>query len=202
MLRRRKKRSLDRSIPHLKDTNIIFIGIEGGSKKSREARYFDIFREDNIRLQIRVIHNFAHRASPLDVLHHLKETIRREPLQEGDEVWLVTDLDRYHEHLPEAARLCKDASINMALSNPCFEFWLLLHLCDPKTEFDECRDVKPLLSKLMNKTKSKSGGYEAIFKNKAGLAVKRAKQRTDDSERWPLKNGSHVYKIVELIQNR
>lgn len=43
-----------------------------------------------------------------------------------DEVWCVFDTDE-HPHLDEALGMARDNSIEVALSNPCFELWLLLH---------------------------------------------------------------------------
>lgn len=197
MLNKRKKRSLNREIPHLRDTSIIFIGIEGGSEESREAKYFDIFNEKDIKLQLRVIPCKEHKSSPLHVFNHLKTEIQKEPLYDDDEIWVVIDVDRYQEHLPEVARLCVDANFHLAVSNPCFEYWLLLHFRDPKRTYNSCNDAKKPFSIEMEKDINKSDGYHAIFYPKFKDAVERAKVRDVDGERWPNSNGSRVYKIVE-----
>src|SRR5688572_17963050 len=43
-----------------------------------------------------------------------------------DEVWCVFDVDE-HPNLDASRRLAIEAGIEIALSNPCFELWLLLH---------------------------------------------------------------------------
>ncbi|WP_058556685.1 RloB family protein [Thiohalocapsa sp. ML1] len=43
-----------------------------------------------------------------------------------DEVWCVFDVDA-HPHLNEARQLARSRGIALAVSNPCFELWLLLH---------------------------------------------------------------------------
>ncbi len=197
MLNKRKKRALNRDIPHLKDTRIVFIGIEGGSEESREAKYFDIFNEEDIRLQFKVIPCRENRSSPLHVFRHLKNEMENEPLREDDEIWLVIDVDRYHEHLPEVARLSVDAGYNLAVSNPCFEYWLLLHFRDPKRKYNSCKDVKKSFSIEMEKDPNNKDGYHAIFHPKFKNACKRAKERDVEDERWPNENGSRVYQIVE-----
>lgn len=197
MLSKRKKRSLNRDIPHHKDTSIIFIGIEGGSEDSREARYFDIFNEEDIKLQFKVIPCEENRSSPQHVFNHLKKEIKKEPLRDDDEIWVVIDVDRYQEHLPELARLCVDAGFKLAVSNPCFEFWLLLHFRDPKRQYKSCKKVKKPFSIEMDSDPNNSEGYYEIFYPKFEDAVKRAKSRDLEEERWPNKNGSRVYKIVE-----
>ncbi|MFI1825276.1 RloB family protein [Streptomyces sp. NPDC020412] len=49
-----------------------------------------------------------------------------------DEVWCVVDVEapRPHPSLDPAVRLARQAGVSIALSNPCFELWLLLHLKD------------------------------------------------------------------------
>lgn len=44
-----------------------------------------------------------------------------------DEVWVAMDVDT-HETLTAALKLANDEEVHVALSNPCFELWLLLHL--------------------------------------------------------------------------
>ena len=43
-----------------------------------------------------------------------------------NEVWCVTDVDE-HKRLEPALDKAKGNDIRVALSNPCFELWLLLH---------------------------------------------------------------------------
>ena len=41
-------------------------------------------------------------------------------------VWCVFDVDN-HPNIPEARIMAADHGIELAISNPCFELWLLLH---------------------------------------------------------------------------
>lgn len=43
-----------------------------------------------------------------------------------DEVWCIFDVDQ-HTRLPDAVQKAFAASIDLAVSNPCFELWLLIH---------------------------------------------------------------------------
>ncbi|WP_233225499.1 RloB family protein [Amycolatopsis sp. CA-126428] len=42
-----------------------------------------------------------------------------------DEVWCVVDVDEFD--LERAVVLARSLRVNLAVSNPCFEYWLLLH---------------------------------------------------------------------------
>lgn len=46
-----------------------------------------------------------------------------------DEVWCVCDVDQ-HPRLNDARQMARDNGIEMAVSNPCFELWLVLHFRD------------------------------------------------------------------------
>jgi RloB-like protein len=47
----------------------------------------------------------------------------------GDQVWCVFDVEapRCHPRIPEALALARRYGVNLAISNPCFELWLILH---------------------------------------------------------------------------
>ena len=49
--------------------------------------------------------------------------------EEVDECWCVFDVEapKKHPHLAEAIRLAEQHGIGVAISNPCFELWLILH---------------------------------------------------------------------------
>jgi hypothetical protein len=51
-----------------------------------------------------------------------------EASDEFDEVWCVVDSDEYD--LEPAAALASRLNVRLAVSNPCFELWLLLHYQD------------------------------------------------------------------------
>lgn len=65
--------------------------------------------------------------------------------EEYDEVWVVYDLEGVHDErrkLDRQARaLPKARGIRFAVSESCFEFWLLLHHKLTTTSFENCRAV-------------------------------------------------------------
>lgn len=44
-----------------------------------------------------------------------------------DSVWCVFDIDE-HPQVPDAKNMAAENGIHLAISNPCFELWLILHL--------------------------------------------------------------------------
>ena len=55
--------------------------------------------------------------------------------QEFDEVWCVFDTDN-HVHLSKAIADAGQSGIKVAVSNPCFELWLVLHVQDQTAYVD------------------------------------------------------------------
>jgi hypothetical protein len=47
-----------------------------------------------------------------------------------DEVWRVFDVDEFGTDVETAIAAARRAKISLAISNPCFEFWLLLHFAE------------------------------------------------------------------------
>ena len=49
-----------------------------------------------------------------------------------ENIWVVVDVDDFHDH-SKAEKICKDNGIELIISNPCFEVWLLDHVsvCPP-----------------------------------------------------------------------
>ena len=52
-----------------------------------------------------------------------------------DEIWCVFDVDA-HPNVNSAVAEARDAGIEVAVSNPCFELWLVLHLEDQTAHVD------------------------------------------------------------------
>jgi hypothetical protein len=69
-----------------------------------------------------------------------------------DETWCVLDVDEF----PDIGQAVADAArqrIEIALSNPCFEVWLLLHFTDHRSHAPTYGDLAPYLAKHV------PGGY-------------------------------------------
>ena len=68
-----------------------------------------------------------------DFAHKLKEEDERDISTDCyEKIWVVVDVDDFHGH-SQAAKICKDNGIELIISNPCFEVWLLDHVsvCPP-----------------------------------------------------------------------
>ena len=85
----------------------------------------------------------------------------------------------------------------LGVSNPCFEYWLLLHFEDGDTVHssksirEQLRKYLPDYDKHIDENKVRYRIKEAIF---------RAKQRDNPPcKDWPRKTGTTVYRLVEIL---
>lgn len=157
-------------------------------------------------------------SSPEHVYQQLNGHKKHFSLEEDDELWLVIDKDCWTESmLSEVSAKCvQDGMLHMALSNPCFELWLLLHLVDihslsnkEKEEWAANRKTSkrtdPLLKKRLRKelgSYSESKYDTSLFLANVTKAIEQAKSLdTNPSDRWPQTLGTRVYLLAESIMN-
>ncbi len=97
---------------------------------------------------------------------------------------------------------CRQAGFRTAISNPCFELWLLLHFEDPKLPPDcKCSEIGRRLSTI-------AGGYNKTACDR--LPINAAMVRDALSRAKAIENGSvipdtpltRVYLIIEVLQER
>jgi len=116
-----------------------------------------------------------------------------------DEVWCVFDTDE-HPNLEQACRMARDNGIEVALSNPCFELWLLLHFRD-SPGMQGRKDVARLLRKHVDDY-DKHVDF-AAYQPGYGSAVERAK-RLESAARSDGEDGRNpttgVHRLTESVR--
>jgi hypothetical protein len=93
-----------------------------GGKTSTEYLYFTGFRDAHNLNTLRVEPSNKVIA-PVQLVACAE--LRARECADYDEVWAVCDVDDFD--LTEAKRLASSSGVMLAISNPCFEVWLLLH---------------------------------------------------------------------------
>lgn len=87
---------------------------------------------------------------PASLVRRAKEYLRtRRPRREDpdfDEIWCVFDTDQ-HPNLAHAINEARQSEIEVAVSNPCFELWLVLHVREQTAHINR-HDVQRLASAL------------------------------------------------------
>lgn len=166
----RKNRGYKRGDPY-RDATLFVIACEGAV---REKEYFEHLGEYSSRIRVTVLENRKGNSAPRWVLESAVEYVTEIGLEEADQLWFVMDVDNWPiDQLKSIQEECeRKVNWRMALSNPCFEVWLFLHLDDIKNSTSEnCKQLKTELHKKI------SGGYnKRAFIPLIRIAHKRAEE--------------------------
>ncbi|MCP5518448.1 MAG: RloB domain-containing protein [Verrucomicrobiales bacterium] len=150
-------------------------------------------------IQLKVLPTRKGRSHPRQVLERLKNYDRDAGSSAQDELWLVVDKDAWTEiDLDDVARALNGMPrYHLALSNPCFELWLVLHRRDSSGK--SCAQLQAILEDELGAYRK--NGYDAE-KLKPGIedAITRARRiDTPAQEPWPRADGTQVYRLVQKL---
>ncbi|MCB0538069.1 MAG: RloB domain-containing protein [Lewinellaceae bacterium] len=203
------------------DAEKLFILSYEGEKT--EVKYFNNFRQsdyfnDSGIIEIVPLKREVNTGTdPLSVKRLLKKAKANYPFKKTDEFWLIIDRDHWETiHKIDFDKLVidcnKENNFFLAMSNPCFEIWLIMHLKDI-TEYNEEEVTKLLENASVSRKKNHIdiilGDLQGIGYNKnpnpdtflplTKTAIERAKIIDDVNEPYPKNLGSHIYKLIEKL---
>jgi hypothetical protein len=144
-------------------------------------------------------------SQPLALVQRAVAAMERNRREEGeiDEIWCVFDVEwpENHPHLQAAVELARTHDIKLAISNPCFELWLILHFEDHRRWLSnrEASTRRALLDRTSGKgvdgTVYMSQRYIA-GQRAAALDAEHVKNRTEFPGNNP---SSGVYRLVASV---
>lgn len=174
----------------------IVIAAEGTDS---EPEYFELFRGGDTVVQVTCIRSGG---APRQVLRQMRDYLGQNPLGPEDQAWLVTDRDAWtDEQLRDLhAWTTKDPRHHFALSNPKFEYWLLLHFEDGNG-IAHAREVDERLRRHLphfDKHISERDFTEARITDAVARAERRDRPPTTT---WPQTVGTTVHRIISAIRS-
>lgn len=128
--------------------------------------------------------------TPDALVRHAKQHVKRNlQLKRServfDEIWCVFDVDQ-HPNIPQAINDARQSDIRVAVSNPCFELWLVLHREEQTAHVDR-HDIQQRSDELqLTAKKHVLPAAEPILID----TVENAKQRATALDRRHAGNGS------------
>jgi hypothetical protein len=140
-------------------------------------------------------------SAPRHVLKRMEDYLRQQDLKDSDEAWLVVDRDLWtEEQLTQLhAWTQRRANYGLALSNPKFEYWLLLHFEDGTG----VKSVQNCIDRLKRHLPDFDKDIDARKITRQGIddAIRRAKLRDNPlCADWPRTiGGTTVYRLIENI---
>ena len=174
--------------------------------KVTESEYFTfLINEMDVRGSVRYRHIDG---DPLKVAKQVSRELESDKkagkageIEELSSAWIVVDTDEFR-NLSAAEREAKFKGVRLAISNPCFEVWLIDHVSPcPETcaSTPQCerraRDLGVLKSTDPNRSsvsKFKSINLEVIAGNKDQALANAAKHNSDDKRRSREANPDNV----------
>jgi hypothetical protein len=117
-----------------------------------------------------------------------------------DSIWCVFDVDE-HPRLGEAIEMARDNSIELAISNPCIELWLLLHFRENPgmQNRNKMRELLegyvPGYDKHVDYAAYAAGYQQAV---RRASRMDQAAEEAGDAGRNPT---TGVYRLTELIRS-
>jgi len=198
----RRARPLNRDTARLRDDRLFIVACDD---TFAPKQYFEFFRVT--RVKIHVVPTTDGTSVAKNVLDRLLE-FDYEP---DDELWMLLDTDHCaqgtHLHsFTEALRVARQRGVNVALSKPCFEFWLLMHHLDEaaSAELTTCGEVTAKLRERLgryDKTKLDASHYPLASVAEACNRAERL-DRTVLGGDIPNSSTSRVYRLWAAIAEK
>lgn len=179
--RYRDERTLTRRSPSRDPLPLILVVCEG---KVTEPEYLDAFRiaHGANTVRVRVESPGGDPRALVERAVRLRDEADREARRARDqnlrydEVWCVFDVDQ-HQRLEDARTEAERSRVRLAVSNPCFELWLLLHFAEQAAHLssrqarDRLRKHLPSYDKHVSFADA-SGGYGEAVRRAQALDVR------------------------------
>lgn len=198
----RRKRPLNRDTGVVKDARLAVIASED---LHAVEQYFAKFQTR--RIKFLVLATEDGRSSPDAVMDRLDRYKTEWDVGDGDQLWVCLDTDHWIEpnhiqNLRIVVQQCKQKGYRLAISNPCFELWLLLHFQDfSATTAATCEQVESQLRQA-------AGGYDksrvdrlSILADQVQQAIARARS-IDPPGEIPTAPTTRVYLLIEELLQR
>ena len=170
-------------------------------------QYFKAFRLN--RVSVHIVPTIDGRSSARDVVARLKEVqaegLRNNEVLSEDQFWVVLDTDHWSQgqHVvafSQAIKEAREAGFHVAVTNPCFELWLLLHVADAPVPVESAEQLVKALQVAC-------GGYSktnipiGVLMPGVRAALARAAKLDTGSAGWPQSTGSQLpLLITQLLQ--
>lgn len=184
--------------------HVILIATEGDNKTEK-----NYFHEFNGRMNdVSIVFSDGNSTDPVKIVMDAIRSAKKRGIDfsYGDKAYAVFDVDFNKEkQIAEARKLAKDYGMELILSNPCFEVWILQHFRFSTRGYHSNNDVIGELINRWPEYRKNIGSYRYIY-DRTDLAIENARKleayhdsvnpSADIEGRNP---STDVYKLVEKI---
>jgi hypothetical protein len=173
-------------------------------------QYFSFFPHP--RVHVKVLETQDGLSSPEHVIKRLVAYANDYQIGEEDQLWALLDTDHWimgnhKQNLIASLNDARSHGYRVAMSNPCFDLWLLLHHLPVAVghvfaNSDEIANAIRAACGEFNKTNLKSSHYSSEQVANAVQHAKALEPSGVDVETgfWPESTGSRVYLLIEQLR--
>lgn len=164
-----------RGIVTRKRTPIYLMQVEGNNRT--EKNYLKAIGKDK---KVRIVFTKGNYTDPINMAKNLLKEIEKEDLKNknGDKAYCIFDTDielSKQKQIDIAYQLLSKKTIaEIILSNPCFEYWFILHFSRENHAFNSNDEVMEALKKYIPEYEKNKNCY-LLLQDKTEVAVKNAK---------------------------
>lgn len=140
------------------------------------------------------------------VLEYAKVILDDKNKPDYDHIWCVFDIEEFGKRtgqIKKVLREAEDANINVALSNPCFEVWILCHFEKFGQALDKCKNVIAEVKRHIRTYNKGTSIYDEYLSERTDTAIDNAKalmtQHGEVTDRIARNPSTEVYQLVELL---
>lgn len=150
--------------PACRRKRVIVIASEG---EVTEPEYFQKLNSMSQTVVFSIVENLGGASDPKSVLARMKNHLKNNPLEDGDEAWIVVDRDQWPDaDIQNVKKWANGTNRYYAISIKRFEDWLKLHV--------SAKEKKKYRQFLIGKTKHVPDGF--LTKQKALDAMETAEK--------------------------
>ena len=192
----RNRRHFRRPLGTRRYRKLFVLAVEGATT---EPQYFALFNDQHSVIHVDCVKG-NHRSAPQQVLKRMKIRLGEEGLSTSDEAWLVVDKDSWTEDQLDQLHAWSQEreSYGLALSNPKFEYWLLLHFENAKG-IRTARDCRTRLKRhLPDYDKHIDRRMFPLVSIREAIARAQVRDNPPCKD-WPRRTGTTVYRLVERL---
>ena len=197
---------------------VVLIVTEGSRT---EPKYFGHFRTRNTNIDIKVVpsHSAGGETDYMSLVRKAAQHQKKDQLSAaiGDSVWVVADgdvnlnnpdpINERNRQLNMARKIAARSNIRLLISNPCFEFWYLLHFQYTSKHLKDYNAAKKELLSYFPEYEKTDDVYEQLLPY-----MEQAIQNAHRLERYHIENGesvpftiaanpyTEVYQLIEALR--
>ena len=195
--RRDRDRRPGRQKPFREPLPVVLIVCEG---KRTEPEYLEGYRRTcrNPRVRLKTV---AEQTKPEEMVQKAVELRERAGADAYDSVWCVFDIDDQPNVAPAKDR-ARAEGVELAISNPCFELWLLLHFQEAPGMRDRKRMRQLLKAHVPHYDKAVDYATYAAHHPRADQRAERLDQAAEKAGEPGRNPSTGVYRLIRIIEKK